>query len=90
MERVISVQMTSFLLQNNVINTAQRGFLQGLSTTSNLLETFNDWTVAMQGQNSITAAYIDFAKAFDTVSHVKLGYYIVFSTMALMGVCLTG
>ena len=46
MERVISVQMTSFLLQNN---TAKHGFLQGLSTTSNLLETFNDWTVAIQG-----------------------------------------
>jgi len=72
MERVISVQMISFLLQNNVINTAQHGFLRGLSTTSNLLETFNDWTVAIQGQNSITVVYIDFAKAFDTVSHVKL------------------
>ena len=47
MERVISVQMISFLLQNNVINTAQHGFLQGLSTTSNLLETLNDWTVAI-------------------------------------------
>jgi len=74
MERVISVQMTSFLLQNNVINTAQHGFLQGLSTTSNLLETFNDCTVAIQGQNSITVAYIDFAKAFDSVSHVKFLY----------------
>ena len=74
MERVISVQMTSFLLQNNVINTAQHGFLQGLSTTSNLLETFNNWTVAIQGKNSITVAYIDFAKAFDMVSHVKLLY----------------
>jgi len=52
MEPVISVQMTSFLLHNNVINTAQHGFLQGLSITSNLLETFNDWTVAIQGQKS--------------------------------------
>ena len=72
MERVISVQMISFLLQNNVINTAQHGFLRGLSTTSNLLETFIDWTLAIQGQNSITVAYIDFAKTFDTVSHVLI------------------
>jgi len=33
-----------------------------------VVKTFNDWTVAIQGQNSITVAYIDFAKAFDTVS----------------------
>jgi len=41
-----------------------------------LLETFIDWTLAIQGQNSITVAYIDFAKAFDTVSHVELLYRV--------------
>jgi len=74
--KICSVQMTSFLLHNNLINAAQHGFLRGLSTTSNLLETFIDWTLAIQGQNSITVAYIDFAKAFDTVSHVELLYRV--------------
>jgi len=32
----------------------------------------NDWTLAIDNGDSITAAYIDFAKAFDSVSHQKL------------------
>jgi len=31
-----------------------------------------DWTLATDNGDSITAAYIDFAKAFDSVSHQKL------------------
>jgi len=42
------------------------------SDTSNLLETFNDWTPALNSKNFVAVAYIDFAKAFDTVSHCKL------------------
>jgi len=44
----------------------------GLSTTTNLLESFNDWTISIQTRKPVTVAYIDFAKAFDTVSHPKL------------------
>jgi len=31
-----------------------------------------DWTLALNSKNSVAVAYIDFAKAFDTVSHCKL------------------
>jgi len=74
MERIISDQMASFFLENNVINKAQHGFLKGLSTSTNLLECFNHWTISIQARKSVTIAYIDFAKAFDTVSHPKLLY----------------
>lgn len=74
MERIISDQMASFFLENNVINKAQHGFLKGLSTSTNLLECFNHWTISIQARKSVTVAYIDFAKAFDTVSHPKLLY----------------
>ena len=37
-----------------------------------MLEALNDWTLAVNDRRSIGAAYIDFAKAFDTVSHAKL------------------
>jgi len=50
----------------------QHGFTKGKSTCTNLLECANDWTISLQNKNSITAAYIDFSRAFDTVSHVKL------------------
>jgi len=74
MERIIVDQMTSFLADTNVINNAQHGFVKGLSTTTNILESFNDWTISIQARKSVTVAYIDFAKAFDSVSHPKLLY----------------
>ena len=37
-----------------------------------MLETFNDWTLALNDKNSVVVANIDFAKAFDTVCHSKL------------------
>ena len=46
--------------------------LSGRSTTSDLLEAFNDWTLALNDKNSVAVANIDFAKAFDSVSHSKL------------------
>ena len=73
MERIVADQMYSLLLcENNIISKAQHRFLKGVSTTTNLLESFNDWTAAVQDQKSVTVAYIDFAEAFDTVSHPKL------------------
>jgi len=43
-----------------------------LSTCTNLLACFNDWTLALQDHCGVNVVYIDFAKAFDSVSHVKL------------------
>jgi len=42
------------------------------STTTNLLESLNDWTLSIQCKHSVKIAYVDFSKAFDTVSHNKL------------------
>ena len=42
------------------------------STTSNLLEALNDWTIHLTNKQSTVVAYFDFSKAFNTVSHVKL------------------
>ena len=72
MERITVDQMTDHLMQNWVLNKAQHGFLKGLSTCSNLLEAFNDWTLSLNDRHGVTVAYTDFAKAFDTVSHTKL------------------
>jgi len=72
MERIIADEMYFFLCENNIISKAQHGFLKGVSTTTNMLKCFNDWTVLVQAQKSVTVAYIDFAKAFHTVSHTKL------------------
>ena len=37
------------------------------STVSNLLESVNDWTLALNNSKWIAIVYIDYAKAFDVV-----------------------
>jgi hypothetical protein len=42
------------------------------STCTNLIETINDWTLAIKSKKSVVVAYTDYTRAFDTVSHKKL------------------
>jgi len=42
------------------------------STCTQLLETINDWSIALRNHHAVDAMYFDFAKAFDSVSHWKL------------------
>ena len=47
------------------------------STVTNLLVSVNDWTVVLSNRKFVVIAYIDFRKAFDTVSHPKLLHKLV-------------
>jgi len=69
MERVIAVQMYEHFKANSLLNSAQHGICRGRSTCTNLLESINDWTLSIQYRHSVTVAYVDFSKAFDSVSH---------------------
>ena len=69
MERVIAVQMYERFKANSLLNSAQHGFCRGQSTCTNLIESINDWTLSIQYRHSVTVAYVDFSKAFDSVSH---------------------
>ena len=71
-ESVIKSEMVSFLKDHSLLNSAQHGFVAGHSTTSNMLESLNDWTVNIMNGHYSRVAYIDFAKAFDSVVHSKL------------------
>ena len=42
------------------------------ATASFQLESVNDWTLSVQSKKCLTVAYIDFSRAFDSVSHEKL------------------
>jgi len=72
MERIINAQLIDYLLSNNLIAKHQHGFLLKHSTCTNLLETINDWVLALDNRLKTDAIYIDFQKAFDSVSHAKL------------------
>ena len=72
MEKIVSWKIIDHLHANNILHRAQHGFLKRRSTSTNLLETLNDWTVCLQSKCQVTVVYIDFRKAFDIVSHQKL------------------
>ena len=71
-ERIIAGKIFDHLYSNNILCSAQHGFVRRRSTCTNLMECFNDWTVCVQSRQQITIVYIDFSKAFDVVSHKKL------------------
>ena len=72
MERVINYDMLNFLRSKGIITQAQHDFLRKHSTTSNLLESIRDRSIALNRRQSVDVIYIDFRKAFDSVSHPKL------------------
>jgi len=71
-ESVIKDQLIEFLDKHRIITRAQHGFLAAHSTTTNLLESINDWTKNLDEGSDTDVAYIDFTKAFDSVSVPKL------------------
>jgi hypothetical protein len=72
MERVIVQEMLRYLKSHGLINKHQHGFLAKKSTATNLLESVNEWTIKLDNQSTNTVVYVDFKKAFDSVSHSKL------------------
>jgi ribonuclease P/MRP protein subunit RPP40 len=77
MERVVANEMLNYLRTHELISANQHGFLSRHSTGTNLLETLNDWTITLDNKSTHVAAYIDFAKAFDTVSRPKLLHKLI-------------
>jgi len=59
-------------MRAKILSISQHGFIKGRSTCTSLLEAINDWTLSVQNKKSVDVAYIDFSRAFDSVSHEKL------------------
>jgi hypothetical protein len=72
LEKVISKDLLDFLHNHHLISRHQHGFLKHHSTCTNLLESLNDWTLSLSNSKSVVVAYIDFARAFDSISYPKL------------------
>ena len=76
-------------LLTNKLTSAQHVFLSRRSTTSNLLQSSNDWTLNVVFRLQTGVVYIGFAKTFDTVSQNKLfvklhsyGIYVMATKMS--------
>ena len=59
-------------LNKNYLSNDQFGFCRGRSCTTQLISTINDWMKCLDDRTPVDAVYLDFRKAFDTVSHKRL------------------
>ena len=59
-------------MKNGAITKHQHGFMRKLSTETNLLASLNDWTLSIEDRVGVSVVYIDFTRAFDSVSRQKL------------------
>ena len=72
LERIIRDHILRHLDNKQLIKHIQYGFLPGRSCQSNLLEFLERVTDDTDRGNNTDVAYLDFAKAFDKVSHARL------------------
>ena len=72
LERNIYDHLLDFSKKHNIISDTQYGFLSKRSTLSLHLDLLNELTTNYDKGLPSEMIYLDFAKAFDSVSHVKL------------------
>ena len=72
MESFVKEAIISHLTDHNLISDKQFGFMNGRSTTSQLLNFVDKCADVMAGKGAIDTIYFDFAKAFDTVPFRRL------------------
>ncbi len=72
LESFIRDHIIQYMEENNLFNTNQHEFRKGRSCITQLLEVFDHWSNVIGNGNSIDVIYLDFKKAFDTVSHNTL------------------
>ena len=71
MEKTISESLLNHL-KVNIIHNNQHGFLKKKSTCTQLLKCYYDLSSSFDHGKDVDVIYVDFEKAFDTVSHPKL------------------
>ena len=72
LERLVHEQLLKFFVDNSLLPDEQYGFLRGRSTEWQLVSLLEDWHAALDRRQHVHAAYLDAAKAFDSVDHTIL------------------
>lgn len=72
LEEVVVRRLTDFLNKYKIIDIAQYGFQKGKSINKLLGNFANHINTCLSNNNHCLVLYIDFSKAFDTLSHEKL------------------
>ena len=72
MEKIIKEKLVKFWETNDIFCKEQHGFRRGRSCLTNLLETLENWTEALDQGYGLDVVYLDYRKAFDSVPHRRL------------------
>ena len=69
LRKLVSSQVSSYLISHNLCNTCQSAYRPGHSTETALLKVVNDLFVSHNKGNISVLALLDFSSAFDTIDH---------------------
>ncbi|KAK4810170.1 hypothetical protein QYF61_010482 [Mycteria americana] len=69
MEQIILTAITRHVQDNQVIGSSQHGFMTGKSYLTKLISFYDKVTHLVDEGKAVDVVYLDFSKAFDTVSH---------------------
>ena len=72
LEHIIHSHVMKHLQMNNILTDCQHGFRAKRSTESQLILSIHDLANSLDKYKSVLAVVLDFAKAFDKVSHRRL------------------
>ncbi|KAK4831483.1 LOW QUALITY PROTEIN: hypothetical protein QYF61_017984 [Mycteria americana] len=69
MEQIILSAITWHVQDNQVTRPSQHGFMKGRSCLTNLMSLYDKVTRLVDEGKAVDVVYLDFSKAFDTISH---------------------
>ncbi|MCG8077783.1 MAG: reverse transcriptase family protein, partial [Candidatus Thiodiazotropha taylori] len=72
MERCVHKHLYNYVITHQILTPLQSGFVQGDSTTYQLLHTYHKICEAVDGGKEVRAVFCDISKAFDRVWHKGL------------------
>ena len=69
MEQLILGTASRHMKDKRVIRGSQRGFIKGESCLTNLIPSYEEIVRWVDDVKAVAVVYLDFSRAFDTVSH---------------------
>ena len=74
LERLIHKHIMDYLTEFQMLRDKQHGFRKSKSCVTQLLQLIHDSLTTMDKHGSVDVVFLDFAKAFDKLSHAHLLY----------------